>query len=89
MPDASDRLRPWVVATAARELHALLADGVDVRGYFHWSLVDNWEWERGWEQRFGLYALDVETGERTLRPSGALYRTLCSLPPTPTPTPRA
>ena len=76
VPDASDRLRPWVVATAARELHALLADGVDVRGYFHWSLVDNWEWERGWEQRFGLYALDVETGERTLRPSGALYRAL-------------
>ena len=74
VPDADDRVRPWVVATAARALHDLIADGVDVRGYFHWSLVDNWEWERGWEQRFGLYALDVETGERTLRPFGAAVR---------------
>lgn len=83
VPDSTDRLRPWVVGEAAVVLHRLIADGVDVRGYFHWSLVDNWEWERGWEQRFGLYALDVSTGERTLRPSGALFKHLATAPRSP------
>jgi beta-glucosidase len=45
----------------------------DVRGYFHWSLVDNFEWERGWAHRFGLYALDTETQARTPRRSAELY----------------
>ena len=45
----------------------------DVRGYFYWSLVDNFEWERGWEHRFGLYALDPETQVRTARPAARLY----------------
>ena len=44
-----------------------------VKGYFHWSLVDNFEWERGWTQPFGLWALDHETQKRTKRPSADLY----------------
>ena len=45
----------------------------DIRGYFHWSLVDNFEWDRGWEHRFGLYELDPDTQVRTARPSARLY----------------
>ncbi len=48
-----------------------------VKGYFHWSLVDNFEWERGWTQRFGLWGLDVETQARIRRPSVDLYAAIC------------
>ena len=71
--DRSDRLRPWLIATAVRAMHDALARGVDLRGYFHWTLVDNFEWLQGWSTRFGLVELDVETQARTPRPSAALY----------------
>jgi len=48
-----------------------------VRGYFHWSLVDNFEWERGWSQRYGLWALDTETQARQKRQSADLYEAIC------------
>jgi beta-glucosidase len=51
--------------------------GLDVRGYFVWSLVDNFEWAEGWSTRFGLLALDRETQARTPRPSAKVYETLC------------
>lgn len=49
-----------------------------VRGYFYWSLVDNFEWERGWTQRFGLWALDENTQKRTRRPSAEMYAQICN-----------
>jgi beta-glucosidase len=42
-------------------------------GYFHWTLVDNFEWAEGWTLRFGLFSLDPETQRRTPRRSAALY----------------
>ena len=48
-----------------------------VRGYFHWSLVDNFEWERGWSQRFGLWGLDVQTQARIRRRSVDVYAEIC------------
>ncbi len=75
--DASDKLRPRYLLTHLRELWRALQLNVDVRGYFHWSLVDNFEWERGWTHRFGLYALDTETLTRTPRPSARLYAEIC------------
>jgi len=48
-----------------------------IEGYYHWSLVDNFEWERGWTQRFGLWELDIETQVRRKRPSADLYTTIC------------
>jgi beta-glucosidase len=71
--DASDRLRPWLIAHAVRAMHDAIAEGIDLRGYFHWSLVDNFEWDEGWGMRFGLYALDEKTQQRAPRPSAALY----------------
>jgi beta-glucosidase len=73
VPDAGDRIRPWLIAGAVRELHAAIARGIDVRGYYHWTLVDNFEWAEGWSLRFGLFALDPATQERTARGSARLY----------------
>lgn len=52
---------------------AAIAEGVDVRGYFHWSLLDNFEWADGFEPRFGLYAVDFATQARTLTAGGAYF----------------
>ncbi len=46
-------------------------------GYFHWTLVDNFEWAEGWTLRFGLIELNPETQERRFRPSAYLYRDIC------------
>jgi beta-glucosidase len=71
--DALDRVRPAVIVEAVRALHDLIQRGFDVRGYHHWTLVDNFEWDAGWDLRFGLYELDLATQERRPRPSAALY----------------
>jgi beta-glucosidase len=71
--DAGDRVRPWVLARGVRQVHALVREGVDVRGYFHWTLTDNVEWNWGWRLRFGLVALDETTQARAVRGSGRLY----------------
>lgn len=47
-------------------------DGVDVRGYVTWSLLDNFEWMSGFEPKFGIVAVDRETQRRTVKPSGAV-----------------
>ena len=48
-----------------------------IQGYYHWTLVDNFEWERGWSQRYGLWKLDIETQSRHKRPSADLYQAIC------------
>jgi len=73
VPDAEDRIRPWLIVSVLRELHRLIKEGNDIRGYFHWTLTDNFEWSEGWRLRFGLVELDEATQQRTMRPSGRLY----------------
>jgi beta-glucosidase len=73
VPDAQDRIRPWLIVNAIRELHALITEGYDIRGYFHWTLTDNFEWSEGWRLRFGLVSMDPDTQQRTIRDSGRLY----------------
>ncbi len=74
VPDRADRIRPWVIVQSLRRIEDLVTRGVDVRGYFHWSLVDNFEWSEGWTLRFGLYEMDPVTQSRRPRASAGLYR---------------
>ena len=73
MADESDVVRPSFILTHLAALHRALVQGADVRGYYHWTLVDNYEWAEGWTTRFGLFALDQKTQERTPRPSARLF----------------
>ncbi|MFF9403966.1 GH1 family beta-glucosidase [Streptomyces anandii] len=59
-----------------RALHRAVEAGVDVRGYFVWSLLDNWEWAEGYAQRFGLVHVDYATLERTPKASYHWFRDL-------------
>ncbi|MDH6551398.1 beta-glucosidase [Streptomyces sp. SAI-117] len=59
-----------------RALHRAVEAGVDVRGYFVWSLMDNFEWAEGYARRFGLVHVDFETLERTPKASYDWYRDL-------------
>jgi len=75
--DDDDHIRPRYIAQHIHQLWRAVNFNWPIKGYFHWSLVDNFEWERGWSQRFGLWALDVETQKRTKRPSADLYAAIC------------
>ncbi|MDR7486082.1 MAG: family 1 glycosylhydrolase [Armatimonadota bacterium] len=77
LPDADDDLRPGFIVEHLRRVHQAIEEGCAVRGYYHWSIVDNFEWAEGWSLRFGLYALDPATQVRTARPSAALYGEIC------------
>ncbi|MFI7679754.1 GH1 family beta-glucosidase [Actinophytocola sp. NPDC049390] len=59
-----------------RAAHQAIADGIDVRGYFVWSIVDNFEWAAGYSQRFGLVHVDYDTLARTKKDSFHWYRDL-------------
>src|SRR5688572_12662736 len=75
--DADDHMRPRYLAQHIHQMWRAVNFNWPVKGYFHWSLVDNFEWERGWTQRFGLWALDEKTQKRTKRPSADLYAEIC------------
>lgn len=74
LADREDRHRSWYMKESLRFVHRAIASGVDVRGYFHWSLLDNFEWAMGFDPCFGLFSVDFATCIRTPRPSVAVYR---------------
>ena len=70
-PDRTSFLRRHVEAA-----HQAVAAGVPLRGYFAWSLLDNFEWAHGYSQRFGLVHVNFDTQERIVRDSGRLWSEL-------------
>jgi beta-glucosidase len=75
--DNVDTLRPRYTIEHLHQVWKAANFSWRVKGYFHWSLVDNFEWERAWTQRFGLWGLDLETQARIRRPSVDLYEAIC------------
>lgn len=67
-----DRERVEFIGRGLAALHGAIADGIRVRGYVHWSLLDNFEWAAGYRPKFGLVGVDRETQARDVRPSARL-----------------
>jgi beta-glucosidase len=70
---SDDNIRARLIPAALAELKKAMDDGVPVKGYLHWSLIDNFEWIFGYKVKFGLHSVDRETFERTAKPSAAIY----------------
>jgi beta-glucosidase len=70
-PQRIDFTRRYLIA-----LRRALAEGIPVSAYFHWSIMDNFEWAQGYKERFGLIFVDYATGRRTLKDSAYWYRDL-------------
>jgi beta-glucosidase len=68
-----DTERVAFVTEALAAVQRCLADGLDVRGYFYWSLMDNFEWVLGYGPRFGLVDVDPATFERRPKPSAQWF----------------
>jgi len=77
LADADDSRREEFLKLSLKYLSEAIGGGVDVRGYLHWSLLDNFEWDKGFWPRFGLVEVDFETQERKIRPSAYEYAKIC------------
>ncbi len=76
--DGEDKIRTKYIMETLESLSVSVSEGVKLKGYFHWSLMDNFEWREGFKPRFGLYHTDFKTFKRTLRKSGEFYSKICS-----------
>lgn len=75
--DSLDDRRPRAILEHLAMVHRALQEGIPVRGYFHWSLVDNFEWNNGWYVRFGLIEVDPQTQRRIPRRSASMFGEIC------------
>lgn len=77
--DAAGSLRPLYLRAHAHALACAVAEGIPVQGYFHWSLLDNFEWTDGYRLRFGLYRVDFATQTRLPTAGAEEFRRLAAL----------
>lgn len=75
--DAQDDRRPRAILEHLAMVHRALQERIPVRGYFYWSLVDNFEWNNGWYVRFGLIEVDPQTQKRLPRRSASMFGEIC------------
>jgi len=74
--DGHDAFRKWWIMETLEVLREAQKTGVNLHGYLHWSLLDNFEWAYGWWPRFGLIAVDrAHNMQRSVRPSAAWLAT--------------
>ena len=78
--DQGNNIREIFIKRYLYALNKGLQDGLDIRGYFYWTLMDNFEWAEGYKMKFGLYEVDFETQERTLRESSNLFAKMVKKP---------
>ncbi|MCK9368859.1 family 1 glycosylhydrolase [Candidatus Dojkabacteria bacterium] len=76
LPDSKDKLREWYITESLKGVHKAIEEGIDVKGYMHWSLLDNFEWDSGFWPEFGLVEVNRDTMERKIRKSAYKYATL-------------
>ena len=77
LPDLPDHVREDFLFAHLAATNRAIADGANVKGFFYWSLLDNYEWAEGYEKRFGLVHVDFTTLKRTPKTSyHALARAL-------------
>lgn len=72
--DRLDSMRPTYLVSHIKQVERALNEGVNVRGYLHWSLVDNYEWSSGFSMKFGLSGFDPRTKKIQIRPSAYVFR---------------
>ncbi len=75
--DANDAFRKEFILEHLKMVKKAISEEIPIERYYHWSLMDNFEWAEGNSARFGLYHTNYETQERTLRKSGEYFREVC------------
>jgi beta-glucosidase len=76
--DVKDEKRARFIKDHLKQVaDAINVDGVPIKGYYHWSLLDNFEWGEGYSKRFGLYAVDFKTKARQKRKSAEVFENVC------------
>lgn len=68
-----DDFRKEFIIKHLKQVHKAIKEGIDIRGFFYWSSIDNWEWMDGFEPRFGLIGINYATQERIVRDSAKMY----------------
>lgn len=74
---SDDDLRWEFLWAHLKNVHLAIKEGVDVQGYFYWSLMDNFEWDKGFGPKFGLVDVDYKTYQRTIRESARKFAHVC------------
>ena len=78
LADAGDVQRADFIVKHLRALKRAIDQGANVKGYFHWSLLDNYEWAEGYKMKFGLFSVDPTNLTRTPRESANVYAKICA-----------
>ncbi|HAG27436.1 TPA: glycoside hydrolase family 1 protein [Patescibacteria group bacterium] len=76
--NARDDMRQDFIRQHLEWCNKAITDGADVKGYFYWSLTDNYEWSDGYDPKFGLVEINYETQKRTIRPSAEIFKQIKS-----------
>jgi beta-glucosidase len=79
LADEKDKYRADYIRGLVKSVHKAIEEGVDIRGFMYWSIIDNFEWAEGFWPRFGLVEIDYESPEktRTIRQSAYVYKDIC------------